>query len=284
MNRLPEEPTTEISELLAGYALGALDPDERDFIQRNLPRHPAWQEELEGYLAVTTALAHLAEPEDVPLRARAAVLAAVDAIESDIPLEQYRKAAWNATIPARLLLEQQAQQPEPRSWRKAIPKVALYISMPATIVAIIFARYTVIIHNQYADRESELAQFQQESAQVLTGDSSARQVIDLAASSAAPLARGSLFIDRAENAAVLVARDLPPISDDERYVVWAQTTSGDQEFARIGVLVPNSAGTAQLILDPPDLFERYATLLVTREPARDDLAQPTGASILIGGV
>lgn len=284
MNRLPEEPTTEISEMLAGYALGALDPDERDFIQRNLPRHPAWQEELDGYLAVTAALAHMAEPQDVPLRARAAILAAVDAIESDIPLEQYRKAAWNATIPARALLDQQAPPPEVRNWRRAIPKVALYTSMPATIVAIIFAMYTVVIHNQYADRQNEMAEFQQESAQVLTGDSSDRRVVDLSASSSAPLARGSLFIDRAENAAVLVARDLPPIGKDEQYVVWAQTTSGGHEFARIGVLTPNDAGTAQLIIDPPDLFERYATVLVTREPSGDDIAHPTGASILTGGI
>jgi hypothetical protein len=279
---LPDEPTTEISELLAGYALGALDPDERDFIARNLPRYPAWQEELDRYLAVSTALAHLPEPQPVPLRARAAVLSAVDALESDIPLEGYRKAAWNATIPARALLEQAPA--EGRNWRRAIPKVALYTSMPAIIVAIVFAMYTVIIHNEYADRESEMAEFQRESAEVLTGDSHDRQVIDLVASSDAPFARGSLFIDRAENAAVLVARDLPATSDDEQYVVWAQTSAGGEEFARIGALAPNDAGTAQLIIDPPDLFERYVTVLVTLEPAGDEVTRPSGSAILSGGI
>jgi hypothetical protein len=281
---LPDQPTTEISELLAGYALGALDPDERDFIARNLPRHPAWQAELDGYLAVSTALAHLPEPQDVPLRARAAVLAAVDALESDVPLESYRKAAWNATLPARALLEQAQPPDEGRNWRKAVPKVALYISMPATLVAIVFAMYTVVIHNQYADRESEMAEFQQESAEVFTSDSSDRQVIDLVASRDAPFARGSLFIDRAQNAAVLVARDLPPISDDERYVVWAQTSAGGQEFAHVGTLTPNDAGTAQLIVDPPDLFARYVNLLVTLEPVGDDITRPSGSAILSGGI
>ncbi len=285
MNKLPEQPTPEISELLAGYALGALEPGERDFIERNLPRHPAWQEELDGYLFVSTALAYEPEPRDVPFRARASVLSRVDAIESDIPLDQHRKAAWNATLPASTLL---AQSPgEQRNWRRAIPKVVLITSMPATIVAIVFAMYTVVIHNQFENQQSEFAEFQQaqdQSAEVLTGDSTDRQVIDLIPSSDAPFARGSLFIDQAENAAVLVARNLPVISETEQYVVWVQTTTGGQEFAQIGILAPNDAGTAQLLIAPPDLFKHYMNVLVTREAVDQEVTIPTGPSILGGGI
>ncbi len=282
MNGLPDKPTTEISEMLAAYALGALEPDESQFIARNLPRFPEWQRELDGYRSVATALAHTAEPRDVPLRARAAVLSAVDAIESNVPLKQYRKVAWNATLPAVELTE----QPQPtRSWKHTVPRVALITSMPATIVAIIFAMYTVIIHDQITDQQSEIAEFQQaqdESAEVLTSPSNNRQVVDLIASSDAPFARGSLFVDQGENTAMLVARNLPELTEGGQFVVWVQTGLNNQEYVRIGVLNANESGTAQIVIDPPDLFERYSDVLVTLEPDSDSVL-PTGPSILSAG-
>ncbi|CAN5548187.1 hypothetical protein BH23CHL2_BH23CHL2_22340 [soil metagenome] len=283
MNGLPEVPTTEISEMLVAYALGSLEPDERDFVARNLPRFPEWQKELDGYRLATIGLAYSVEPKNVPLRARAAILAEIDAIESNVPLQRYRKAAWNATIPAAVL---EQQPPEQRNWKRAVPRVALITAMPATIVAIVFAMYTVIIHNQFTEQQNELAEFQQvrdESAEVLTGPSNNRQVIDLIPSSDAPFARGSLFVDQSENAAMLVARSLPALSENEQFVVWVQTSPDSREFARIGMLTPNDAGTAQIIVDPPDLFSRYTDVLVTRE-TDSDVSSPSGATILSAGI
>lgn len=283
MNGLPEIPTTEISEMLAAYALGALEPDERDFVARNLPRFPEWQKELDGYRVATTALAHDADPQEPPLRVRAAVLSEVDAIESNVPLKRYRKVAWNATLPPMELPE---PEPQGRNWKRTIPRIALIMSMPATVVAIVFAMYTIIIHDQFTEQQNELAEFQQvqdESAEVLTSPSTDRQVIDLVASNEAPFARGSLFVDRGENAAMLVARNLPVLDEGDQFVVWVQTGVDNKEFARIGVLEPNDSGTAQIVIDPPDLFDRYSNVLVTRETdAESNL--PTGPSILSAGI
>ncbi len=283
MNGLPEVPTTEISEMLAAYALGALDQEEREFITRNLPRFPAWQKELDSYRIATTGLAHAAEPQDVPLRVRAALLSEVDAIESNVPLKHYRKAAWNATLPP-------LELPEPatpaRNWKRTIPRIALITSMPATVVAIVFAMYTIIIHDQITEQQNEIAEFQQaqeQSAGVLVVPPDNRQVIDLIASGDAPFARGSLFVDQGENAAMLVARDLPAINQDEQFVVWVQTGLDNNEFVKIGVLDPNETGTAQIVIDPPDLFERYSNVLVTRE-ADPESNLPSGPSILTAGI
>lgn len=283
MNGLPEIPTTEISDLLAAYALGALEPDEREFVARNLPRFPEWQKELDGYRQATTALAHAAEPQDVPLRVRAAVLAELDAIESNVPLKHYRKAAWNATLPPSALA---VETRERRNWKRTIPRVALITSMPATIVAIVFAMYTVVIHNQFTEQQNELAEFQQvqdESADFLISPSNDRLVIDLLPSNDAPFARGSLFVDQTENVAMLVARNLPVLSDDEQFVVWVQTGIISPEYARIGVLAPNDAGTAQIVIDPPDQFENYTNVLVTRE-ASGDSTLPGGVPVLSAGI
>ena len=285
MNGLPEVPTTEISEMLAAYALGALESDERDFVARNLPRFPAWQNELDGYRVATAALAHATEPRDVPLRVRAAVLAEVDAIESNVPLKRYRKAAWNATLPPLELPEQ--LRAGGRNWKQTIPRVALITSMPATIVAIVFAMYTIIIHDQITDQQHEIAQFQQvqeDLAEVLAPQAATdRQVVDLIPSKDAPFARGSLFVDQGENAAMLVARDLPVLAAGEQFVVWVEAGVDSNEFARIGVLEPNATGTAQIVIDTPDLFERYSNVLVTREVDTDSVL-PTGPSILSAGI
>lgn len=269
--------------MLAAYALGALDPDEREFISRNLPRFPEWQKELDGYRIATTGLAHAAEPRDVPLRVRAAVLAEVDAIESNVPLQRYRKAAWNATLPA---IELPEPEPEGRNWKRAIPRVALFTSMPATIVAIIFAMYTIVIHDQITDQKNEIAEFQQvqdQSAEVFVSPSNERQVIDLVASNDAPFARGNLFVDQGQNAAVLIARNLPIVDETDQFVVWVQTGLDNTEYVRIGVLGPNESGTAQIVIDPPDLFEHYSNVLVTLE-SEADTNQPSGPLVLSAGI
>lgn len=283
MNRLPDKPSSEISDLLAAYALNALEPHERDFVARNLPRRPEWRRELEEYEAVATALAHAPEEVDVPLRARARILAAVDAIESDVPLGDRPRVAWNAVLPSIL---DNTPTPEPKSRWSVLPKVALATSMPATVVAIIFAMYTVIIHNRFSDQQSELAAYQQkqgETAEVLTSGPASREVIDLTVTRDAPLARGSLFIDKLENAAMLVARDLPALSDEEAYVVWVVTDGFGTEYGRIGELEPDESGTAQIVVAPPDDFEHYVRIVVTREES-SDTAQPSGPEVMSAGI
>jgi hypothetical protein len=281
VNRLPDVPTEEISDLLAGYALGALEPDERDFIARNLPRKPAWRRELETYREVANQLAYAPDATDVPLRARAAVLAHIDAIESGIPIGE--NAAWNATLPA--LLSADPPTP-PAGWRRRLPRIAMTVAVPATVVAIVFAMYTVVMHGQFSEQQDELAAYQQaqgETVEVLTSDPQSQQVIELVETRQAPLARGRLFIDYHANSAMLVARDLPPLPDDQTYVVWMVIDTVANEFARAGVLEVNESGTGQLIINPPDAFDRYLTVTVTRETGLDTY-KPSGPEVMAANI
>lgn len=281
MNRLPDVPTEEISDLLAGYALGALEPDERDFIARNLPRRPAWRRELETYREVANQLAYAPEAIDVPIRARAAVLAQIDAIESDIPIGS--NVAWNATLPALLSVEPQTQ---PGGWPRRLPRIAMTVAVPAIVVAIIFAMYTVIMHDQFSEQQDELAAYQEvqgNTVEVLTSDSQSQRVIELVETRQAPLARGRLFIDYHANSAMLVARDLPRLPDDQTYVVWMVIDTVANEFARVGVLEVNETGTGQLIINPPDAFDRYLTVTVTRED-ENDTHKPSGPEVMAASI
>lgn len=280
MNQLPEQPTDEISKLLAGFALKSVAPDEAAFIARQLPRKEAWRAELDGYRAVADTLPYLAEPQDVPLRIRAGLLASIDELESQVPQsvkarrEQLRAEAERATF-------------RPTPLRARWPKIAMATALPATLVAIVFVMYTVIMQGRINDQETELASYaeeQRQAAEILTQpDDDLQQVTSLIVTNEAPLARGRIFIDAASNSGMLVARNLPQLAPGELYMVWLSLDRINGEFAGLGVLQIDELGAGQLILTPPDAFERYHTVTVTREtdPA---VTRPTGPEVMSSGL
>lgn len=284
MNVIPEESTDEVSALLAGYALGTLTPDEADFVNRNLPRKPLWRQELETFFAVTEALPYLAEPHDVPVRVRAGLLAKIDAIESQVPLDVQSIFSRSIRQDSALVA---AAQPD-RRWVRRLPRLAWAAAIPTTIAAIVLIMYTVVIQGKINDQEAELASYQQNqsaAAQVLAVDDSAQSVITLSETTAAPLARARLFIDQHANTAMLVARDLPPLQDGESYVVWVRISGVDSEnsYTRVGVLSIDEIGRGNLIFAPPAELETYVTILVTHETV-PDLTAPQGPRVLSAGI
>lgn len=281
MNQLPEQPTDEISKLLAGFALKALAPDEAAFVARQLPRKADWRAELDEYRGVVNLLPYQAEPQDVPLRIRAGMLARIDEIESQVP--QSVKARRD-----QLLAEaERASARTPMQRGRWLPKIAMATALPSTIVAIVFVMYTVIMQSRINDQETELASYAQEqrqAAEILTqSDAELQQVISLIVTNQAPLARGRLFIDAASNSGMLVARNLPQLGPDEVYMVWVAPDTANGELASLGLLQIDELGAGQLILTPPDAFERYLTISVTRE-AGPDVTRPSGPEVMSGGI
>lgn len=283
MNTLPDEPTEEISDLLAGYALGALSPDEKDFIERNLPRRPAWQRELEQYQSVADALPYAVEGQAVPVRIRASLLAKIDTIESDIPLAANAPEA-QAPSPAK------TRPVEPSRlwvWLRRAPRVAWAAALPSTVVIIVFVMYMVIMQDKINDQQIELASYQQDQTDtisVLTSDAIDQRVVELVESNEAPLARGRLFIDSQANSAVLVARDMPDLEEHEGYVVWMLTDVNADEYVPIGILEMNDRGTGRLTIAPPDPFGQYVAISITREADPESADVPSGPEVMSGGL
>lgn len=264
MNTTPEDPTDEIHDLLAGYALGTLDPEEERFIEHNLPYRPRWQVELDRYREVVTALSHAPETQEVPLRVRAGVLTTV-ALGDNAP--------------------DHVSEPGPAStpfWRRGFARVALVAALPVTILAIILVAYTVVMHNQYQSQESELAQYQQvqgEAAQVLVSNETMPTVIDMQQTSAAPLARGRVFLDRAGRQAVIVVRDLPPLQDAEVYMVWLGGNDTGNPLVKVGSLQMSRQGTGQITIGPIHDLSSPNTVTVTVEPTTESTS-PQGPLVL----
>jgi hypothetical protein len=271
----PKGVTEDISELLAGYSLNALTPEDADFINRYLDDRPAWQAELTGYERVSELLAYANPPQQVSVRARAGILARIDALAIESQEEAHVRSQLPIPIGERW-----------RRWKRSAPKLAWAAAVPSTIVAIIFVMTSIVMQDRISEQQGQLAAFQQEQSKAIDHmlpENSLQQVVELVESSAAPLARGRLYIDQHNNTAMLVVRDMPQPAEGQVYTVWVLTGMVNEEYVQLGTLNVDSFGRGQKILDPPDSFNRYLNVRITIEPA-DDLGIPTGPEVMTGGI
>ena len=272
---VPEEVTEDISELLAGYALNSLSDDETNYIEKHLPERPAWQWELAGFKRTAGLMAYANEPQQVPVRARAAILARIDALAIESQAEAIARNKPRSGLRSKL-----------RVVRSHVPRVAWAAAVPTTVIAVVFIMASILMQERISDQQDELAQFQQEQLKVnelLLADNNGQQVVELVQSSAAPLARGRLFIDRNDNTAMLVVRDMPAPPAGQVYVVWMLIGSNHDEYAQLGELTLDDLGRGQMILEPPDDFARYPVVRITAE-TNADIGFPRGPEIMTGGI
>jgi len=271
----PDDVTVEISELLAGYALNALSEDEQAFVDEHLPNRPRWQWELASFTRVSGLLAYSAPTQQVPVRARANILARIDALA----IESQEVARAKAHPPGGL-------RPRLRRMRSHVPRVAWAAAVPTTIVAVIFVMASIVMQDRISEQQSELAAFQQEQVKVndlLLADNSGQQVVELVQSNVAPLARGRLFIDMHDNTAMLVVRDMPRPAGDGVYIVWMLIGTNFDEYAQLGELSVDSLGRGQKILEPPDAFTHYPVVRITIEQTVE-VGIPSGPEVMTGGI
>jgi anti-sigma factor RsiW len=175
----------ELHELTAGYALDALEPDERDAYEAHLPGCERCQEELAGLWEVTGALAvAVSGPEPSPaLRDR--VLASVRAEEQNVvPLEAARRR---------------------RSWAPALGAAAAL----AAVVALGLGIWGASVSGELDDTRAALER-EQRAAAVLADP--AAQTVALDAGS------GKLVV--ADGDAVLVVDDLGTAPSGKTYQTW----------------------------------------------------------------
>lgn len=268
--------TDEISELLSGYALDALSPDDSEFIERYLEQRPAWQAELARYEAVSGLLAYSSPSQQVPVRVRAGILARIDTLAIESQARALAESQAPPGIRGRLARR-----------KRSIPKLAWAAAVPSTLLAIVFVMSSIVMQDRINEQRGQLAAFQQEQGkanEVLLADNPAGQhVVELVETSAAALARGRLYIDRIDNTAMLVVRDMPAPGEDRVYVVWVLADSIAEEWAQFGALDVDAFGRGQKILDLSDDFNRFLNVRITIEES-DDVGVPTGPEVMSGGI
>ncbi|GAA1938940.1 hypothetical protein GCM10009775_33830 [Microbacterium aoyamense] len=88
----------EFADLSAGYALGALSPEDRDAFERALSEHPEWADVVKADAATVTLLAESVTPVAPPLTLRGTLLSQIASTPQDAPEEASTPAAADAPI------------------------------------------------------------------------------------------------------------------------------------------------------------------------------------------
>jgi anti-sigma-K factor RskA len=174
-----------IHELTAGYALDALDPEEREEYERHLAGCERCQEELAAFWEVTGALALASDGPAPPPGLRERILEAA-------------RAEPQTVVSLR----------EARRHRR--PRVLTAVAAIAAVVAIGLGIYAISLDNQLDDAQSALSK-QEDIAAVLA---------DPSATSVAMASGSGRLIVANDGSAVLVLDDLAAVPDGKTYQAW----------------------------------------------------------------
>lgn len=280
-NEFPEDENFEQDGhpvgLLSQYALGALDPDEIELVARHVQSCLSCRAELAAYDEVVSLLPYATQLQQVPIRARAGLLAQLDEIGTSNQQQMIVLPAIPRTN-NRVL-------PWPRI--TASPRMIAFAAVPLVLILAIVGIMANVINDQQqqiATIESEQAAEQAAVDKVFLGDPGNGQPAEATfiSSITAPHARAKLIVNYETNSALILARDLPIVEDGTQYVAWLRLVAPD-EYARAGILVIAEDGRASLSVEPHDALANYTEVIVTLE-ADAEAPAPTGPQVMTAAV
>ncbi len=247
----------EIEPLLPGYALGALDDEDRDRVVEHLPSCPRCQEALSTYLAVRDGL--LLSPPAVrpPARLRRSLIAAIrldDVKSGSISSAGLRLPAWTGIA-------------------------VLAVLLVANLVAL--AQNRRMIREQQASL-NQLALEQSRLIEDLQVNQTAVALVSYPTSEVARIqgedAYGTFVYDPDLKVAILYAWGLDPLPEDETYQAWLIDAGGGRSNAGIFQASEEGQFTA-FIVSASSLIGDFSGLGVTIEPPGGSCG-PTGPRVL----
>jgi anti-sigma-K factor RskA len=256
----------EIAELAAGYALGALDADDRA--------------RFEGLLAAGDALATAALRD---FEGAVAGLAAETIVAPSPAVKAALMARIDAEGPSREAVARTLSSVNPSPSGRSKWTIVLSGAMAAGIAAIAVGW---VVSTAYDRRVAQLAQEtaalkqeldRQQSLVALLQDP-ATQVVALAGLEAAPGARARMLWHETAGG-LLVAHGLPPAPEGKAYELWA--IAGKSAPVPAGVFTVDARGVGSLRVAPIRVDGPVDTFAVTLEPA-SGVPAPTGAMYLAG--
>jgi anti-sigma-K factor RskA len=239
-------------DLIAAYAVGALEGHERDDVERLLEQDPAMRAALARHLDTLAALADEAEPPPGLL----------DRILADLPDQQPP-----VTRDALSLTRRPAEHPAPamtparhvasvaaldEARRARAGRIVRTVLAAAAVVALLLVGIGLVARDDEPDGIQDLAAAALE-------DPDARLVELAVPDTTASVARAAVFDD---GAGYLVVDDLPALPAGETYQLWMLPGEGTDPIS-LGLVDPTVDGGAASFRVAPDA----AGVALSREPA-----------------
>jgi hypothetical protein len=248
-------PSESLSELLAGYVLGDLTPDEIAIVEAYLIAHPEQQAEVAS-LMLPLDLLPLTLPANNPsaaLKQKIIKIATAESIATTNPIKQF---AGNA-----------------RKWWQFVPVTAT-INIGTGLGLILLAGLgwqNYRLSQELATVKQDLKTFQ--SAKIPQPSPDDRSLVSLLQQpnnrfiplknmeGKAGMGMGSLVISPTKSAAVLVLQQIKPLPPGQVYRMWA--IMGDEEMSCADFL-PDARGKVSMQI-PLDRWEKARKIMVTIE-------------------
>lgn len=240
---MEEHPT----ELLPGYVLEALSPEEARLVAAHLRRCPACQAEAASFRAVVNLLPYTAAAHDPPPHVKQQLFARIGALEHTRPPEPPRpRRSAPPSPPARL------------------PRWAVGALAGACALVLGLGTMSYDMNRRLQAAEAALSSLDQSgvSAFLVAPDTQSREL-----HTALPGLRARMFMRPGHRQAVLIVNGLPAPAADHIYRFW---------FARDTTLVPartfsvGQSGAVALLIDAPEPVDSYRQVMVTQEPSGGD--------------
>lgn len=202
----------QLAELIPGYALGALDPSERERFERHLRDCAACKESLSEYSSVASILLELPRPV--------------------VPRSMLRQS---------LAASLRVRRPAPETfglWRRAT------VAFAAGFLVMIAAS-TFLVREAVRSR-SVLASVQSEIDTNQTALAINSYPTTRVASLEGDQAFGTFMFDPERTIAVLYAWGLPNEPDDVEYAAWLRSSAGER--VNVGVFPPDGGGRFTMVV------------------------------------
>lgn len=251
-------------DLVAGYALGALPPDEARAFEAALASSPELQQDLREHRELHAALA-LAEEEPPPPELRARLMARID--------QTKRATLGGGSGPGFF----------PAPARRALTPIALSAGLAALLVVTVGLSLKVRTLNEalrtrdsvLTAREQLLAQREETLNAIL--EPSVQLVTMVAPGERPPVAQ--VFFDPSKRSVIVHLFNLTPAPAGRAYQLWLLPKQGNPIASRVFDTEPSGHGLERSIAVPAD--QEIAGFALTIEPAGGS-PQPTTTPFLVG--
>jgi anti-sigma-K factor RskA len=248
----------QFADDLSLYALGVLQPEERQSIEKHLEGCSVCRQELQKMQGDVALLAFSAAGPRPPARSRDRLMAAIAREPRATQLRPSRMAWWNVL-----------------GWAAVVS---------AIVIALFVGKQNSDLRRRVGELETNSARQDQQvrEAKQLMAALTSRDAVHyiLVAAKTPPQPQGKAIYVRSSGTLVFLASNLPVIPPQKIYELWLIPTSGAAPIPA-GLFKPDAHGAAAVIRPPLPVGLEAKAFAITIEPEAGSSA-PTSEPIMVG--
>lgn len=270
---------SELEELLAAYALGALDDDERAQVEAKLAKNSQARRQLDEMLETTAFLAYAAEQRSPSAGLRSRILNAAQTTP------QMQRASTPVPV----------QQPSIRSsaavterhgsfWSELVNTFFGRMALASSMAAAVLLIFGGVLYSQLVAQQAQIAALQQAAERqqqivALLGDpANVQRTLQASTGSAGS---GAFYFKPDSSEVLVVVQGMRPLPADQAYQLWV--IQGNAAPVPLPTFTVDGTGRAYAVVRAPQKITQYDLVAITPEP-RTGSPAPTNQPVMVGKI